>query len=124
MWTTTLTDRSAYAAAAAAGAVGWLALTYASGRREAWDSEWYFGLLLPALAVLVAWLGFLAPRQAWRWAFVPFGAQALVGFVQNPAASLLPAGLIVFAVLGAICLVPALMGSALRRWADRQSPRS
>jgi len=124
MWTATLTDRSAYTAAAAAGALGWLAVTYASGRREAWDSEWYFGLLLPALAVLVAWLGFLAPRHAWRWAFVPFGAQAVIALVQNPTASLLPFGLIVFAVLGAVCLVPAFVGSAMRRWVDRQGPLS
>ena len=54
--------------AAAVGALGWLAITLVTGRREAWDSEWYFALLLPGLAVLVAWLGFFSPRGAWRWA--------------------------------------------------------
>jgi hypothetical protein len=117
---TTLTDRSAFAAAAVAGAVGWAAITYATGRREAWDSEWYFSILLPGLAILVSWLGFLAPRAAWRWAFVPFAAQAVVAFAQNPAGGLLPLGLIVFGVFGLICLVPALVGSAFRRWFDRR----
>lgn len=115
-----LTDRSAFIIAAVAGAAGWLVVSSTSGRREAWDSEAYFALLLPALAILVTWLGFLAPRAAWRWAFVPFGAQALVAFVQSPTGGLLPLGLIVFAVLGGVCTVPALVGGWLRRWYDRQ----
>jgi hypothetical protein len=112
----TLSERGAYTAAALAGAVGWLAISLSTGRREAWDSELYFGLFLPAVAVLIAWLGFLTPRRAWRWAFVPFAAQALVAFVQNPTGGLLPLGLIVFAVFGILCVVPALVGSAMRRW--------
>ncbi len=119
----TLTDRFAFIIASVAGAVGWLTITYATGRREAWDSEWYFGLFMPAIAVLVAWLGFLTPRHPWRWAFGPFAAQALVAVAQNPTGSLLPVGLLVFAVFGAICAVPALVGSAMRRWVTRLSDR-
>ncbi len=116
-----LGDRAAYALAAAAGAGGWIVITSATGRREAWDSEWYFGLFLPLISMLVAWLGFLAPRRAWRWAFVPFAGQALVAFAQNPSGGLLPLGLIVFAVFGTVCVVPALVGAALRRWVDRRT---
>jgi hypothetical protein len=121
MLTLKLTDRAAFVIAAAAGAVGWLVIASSSGRREAWDSELYFGIFLPAVAVLVAWLGYLAPRHAWRWAFVPFAAQAVVAFAQDPAGSLMPVGLIVFAVFGVVCVVPALVGSATRRWVARQS---
>ena len=120
----TLSSRAAFGIAAAAGAAGWLAITAASGRREAWDSEYYFGLFLPALAVVVAWLGFLSPRGAWRWAVVPFAAQAVLALTQNPRAGLVPGGLIVFAVLALVCLVPALVGAVLRRWHDRQSSRA
>lgn len=116
LYTTTLSDRTACAIAALAGAAGWLAVSTWGGRREAWDSELYFSVFMPAIAVLVAWLGFLAPRQAWRWAFVPFGAQAVVALAQNPTAGLVPMGLIVFAVFGVLCVVPALVGSATRRW--------
>ena len=116
----TLSDRSALAAGALAGAVGWAAISYGTGRREAWESEWYFSLFLPGLAVLVAWLGFLAPRGAWRWAFVPFAAQALVAFAQNPNARSMRFSLIVLAVFGLVCLVPAVVGSLFRRWFDRQ----
>jgi hypothetical protein len=114
----TISARSAFLLAAAAGAAGWLAISLASGRREAWDSQWYFGIFLPGIAILVTWLGFLSPRGAWRWAFVPFAAQALIAFIQNPTGGL--HGLIVFAILGIVCLVPALVGAWFRRWYDRQ----
>lgn len=116
MITMTLTDRAAYAITAAAGAIGWITISQVTGRREAWDAEVYFGLFLPLIATIIAWIAFFAPRRAWRWAFVPFAAQAVVAFVQNPTANLLPLGLIVFGVFGLLCLVPALVGAGLRRW--------
>jgi hypothetical protein len=116
MLSSTLSDRSAYAITAVAGAMGWIVISSLTGRREAWDAEEYFGLFLPLIATIIAWVAFLAPTRAWRWAFVPFAAQAVVAFVQNPTANLLPAGLIVFGVFGLICVVPALVGAAMRRW--------
>lgn len=115
----TLSGRAAALTGAIVGALGWIVISYISGRREAWDSEYYFAILLPGLAVLVAWLGFLSPRGAWRWAFVPFAAQALVALAMNPTGGLLPLGLIVFAVFGIVCLVPAVVASWFRRWYDR-----
>ena len=115
----TLPARTAFIVAAVAGALGWIAISLGTGRREAWDSELYFGIFLPGIAILVTWLGFLSPRGAWRWAFVPFGAQALVAIVRDPT-GLFPRGLVVFAALGAVCLVPAVMGGWFRRWYDRQ----
>jgi hypothetical protein len=116
----TISERTAFVVAAVAGAIGWAAISTTTGRREAWDSEAYFALFLPGIAILVAWLGFLAPRGVWRWAFVPFGAQAIVAFFQNPSGGLLPLGLLVFAIFGAVCLVPALVAAWFRRWYDRQ----
>ena len=119
MLTLRLGDRTAYGLAAGAGIAGWLVITAATDRREAWDSEWYFGLFLPLISMQVAWLGFLAPRGAWRWAFVPFAGQALAAFALNPGGRLVPVGLIVFTVFAIVCLVPALVGAAFRRWLDR-----
>lgn len=115
---TTLGPRWAGAIAAVAGATGWLAIAHLTHRREAWDSALYFSWFLPSLALVVATLGFFAPERAWRWGFVPFGAQAVVAFVQDPTANLLPLGLIVFAIYGAIIAVPASIGAALRRWLE------
>jgi hypothetical protein len=116
----TLSDKWAYGLAAFAGAASWIAVSQATGRREAWDSELYFTLVLPSLWVFCAGLGFIAPARAWRWGFVPFAAQAVVMIVQKPTGSLLPLGLILFAVFGVIAAVPAHVGAWLRRIVERR----
>ena len=105
----------AYAIAAGAGAAGWLTIGLLTHRGEAWDSELYFTAFLPAIALVVGTVAFLAPERPWRWAFAPFGGQAVVAFLKNPTANLMPLGLIVFAFYGALCLVPANVGAAIRR---------
>jgi hypothetical protein len=117
---TTLRPRWACTIAALVGAFGWVAISQVTDRREAWDSELYFSWFLPSAALVVAGLAFFAPERWWRWAFVPFAAQAVVALVQDPTASLLPLGLIVFAFYGALCLVPAWVGAALRRRLERR----
>lgn len=105
----------AFAVTAAVGAVGWLMLSAISGRTEAWDSGLYFTTLLPITALVVAIVSHRAPERAWRWAFVPFMAQAAVSFIQNPSASLLPLGLLLFGFFGVLCLPAVWIGRALRR---------
>jgi len=106
-------ERSAYAVAAVGGAATWLMVSTIGGRREAWDSDLYFSVALPAIGALTALLGFLLPHPRWRWAFVPFGGQALVALLQNPTGGLLPLGLMVFAFFGVECLIPAYIGAKL-----------
>jgi peptidoglycan/LPS O-acetylase OafA/YrhL len=117
---TTLPPKWAGAIAAAAGVIGWLAISQLAHRSEAWDSDLYFSIFIPAVAIIVGGLGFLAPHRAWRWGFMPFASQAVLAFLQNPSANMLPLGLVVFAVYGAICSVPASLGGALRRWLDQR----
>jgi hypothetical protein len=119
----TLSNKWAYTFAALAGAASWIALSQATGRREAWDHELYFTLALPSLWVLGAGLGFTAPARAWRWGVVPFVAQAIVMIVQERGGNLLPLGVILFAVFGAIAAVPAQVGAWIRRWLERRSKR-
>jgi hypothetical protein len=114
----------AYAIAAVVGAVGWLGISQLTHRPEAWDGDLYFSWFLPSVALVVAGLAFLAPERSWRWAFTPFGAQAVVATVQNPGANLLPLGLLVFAFYGALCLIPAKLGVALRRRLESSQRRS
>jgi hypothetical protein len=110
------------AVAAGAGAAGWVVVGHVAHRREAWDSEIYFSSLLPALATVTAVLGYLSPRGAWRWAALPFAAQALVMMVQNGDWSLLPLGLLLFACFAGLCLVPAWLGALVRRSIGGSSP--
>jgi len=115
---TTLSSKWAYALSALIGAGSWIAVAQMTGRREVWDSDIYFSALLPGLWVCCIGLGFFAPARFWRWGFIPFAAQAVVMMVQKPTGSLLPLGLVLFAVLGGIAVVPAWFGAWLRRLAE------
>ena len=115
---TTLSSKAAYVLAAITGAAGWVAVSEVSARREAWDSPLYFAWLLPSVCLVVVMISFFAPERPWRWAFTPFAAQAVVVFVQNPGANLLPLGLIMFAIFGGVVTVPASIAAAARRRLD------
>ena len=60
----------------ALGVVGWVMIAKVSGRREAWDSELYFSVFMPSIAIIVGLVSWLIPRQYGRWAFLPFLGQA------------------------------------------------
>ena len=93
------------------GAVTWIAAAVAGGRREAWDSELYFIFVLPVIALTAGLVSYRVPNRTWRWAMFPFAAQAIVMFVQEPMGNLLPIGLIMFLIFGAVCLIPARIGA-------------
>jgi hypothetical protein len=97
------------------GAVTWIVVAILDGRREAWDSPFYFTVALPVLVLAVASVSYLVPVRVWRWAMFPFWAQAIVAFLQNPGANLLPLGLIVFSIFGAVFLLPANIGALIGR---------
>lgn len=100
---------------AAIGAATWIYVARVGTRREAWDNEIYFILAIPLIGLTAAVVSFFAPSRFWRWAMFPFAAQALVAVVQNPTANMLPLGLIMFAMFGAMCMVPAELGAAMGR---------
>jgi len=100
------------------GAAAWIVVAMFGGRREAWDSELYFAAL-PVIGLTAGAVAYFAPVRFWRWAFFPFLAQAVVMLAQGIAggagAGLLPPGLIVFAIFGAVCAIPAAIGAAAGR---------
>jgi hypothetical protein len=97
------------------GAATWIVIAKAGGRREAWDSELYFVAALPIIALTAAIVSYKAPARTWRWAMFPFAAQALVMLLQNPMGNMLPLGLIMFFIFGALCLIPARIGAFAAR---------
>ena len=100
--------------AAAVGASTWWYVAAVTHRREAWDADLYFTMAFPAIAVVGVVLAFSIRGKPWRWAMIPFGAQALVAFAKDPTANLLPLGLIMFAILGGLCAIPAMFVARLR----------
>jgi hypothetical protein len=56
-----------YGLALVTGILVWAVVSNASGRREAWDSQWYFLISIPVICVVSAALGFVEPSRPWRW---------------------------------------------------------
>jgi hypothetical protein len=100
--------------AAAAGGSTWWYVSAVTHRREAWDASLYFTLAFPLIAAVAVVLAFIEPWKPWRWAMIPFAAQAVVAFAKDPGGNLLPLGLIMFAILGGLCAVPATFVAWLR----------
>ena len=86
-------------AAAGAGALIWVLISTASGKREAWDSSLYFSVGMPAVCLLAGTLGFLEPKRTWRWGLAPLGGQFFAMLLMAGPGNLLPLGIIVFGVL-------------------------
>jgi hypothetical protein len=101
------------------GAIGWGLACQLSGRKEAWDSPYYFQLAYPLFALASVALGYFWPGRPWRWALGIALGQALVAFAKNPTASLMPLGVIVFAIYSAPLILTAMLGNRLHRWRRR-----
>ena len=113
-------DRRAYAFAIGGGVLLWLAAMAVGGRREAWDSGVYWMAAYPLSIVLAGWLGYEFPRNAWRWGLAIMLAQAVTLAVTALDFSMLPRGLIVFAVLSLPLMAAAVLVARLER---RRGPR-
>jgi hypothetical protein len=113
-------DRLVFAFALCAGAVTWLAVGAFAERKEAWDSSLYGTAALPVSYALLAGLGYVASRAAWRWPLLVFGGQLAAMLARNGVGgSLLPLGGLVFALLALFGLLPTYLGVALRRRRQR-----
>ncbi len=110
-------ERWLYVIAAASGILAWVAVSWVSGRREAWDSSWYFEAGIPALCLVSAVLGYLAPNRSWRWGAVPVGAQTLWMYATQGIGSLWPLGLL----MGAILAVPPILAARLGAFLGRKA---
>ena len=97
------------------GGLVWLSCAGFDLRREGWDDPSYFTIGLPALVVLSFLLGCCCPTRAWLFGAAPIIAQIALAVVGNPTASLLPLGLVFFAVLSLPCMYAAALAGLLRR---------
>jgi hypothetical protein len=100
-----------YGLAIMIGIAAWIAVSTASGRREAWDSEWYFLIGTPAVCLASAVLGFLEPSKSWRWGVAPLVGQFSWMLVTQGPGNLLPLGVVVFGVLSVPSIVTAKIGA-------------
>ena len=102
-----------YGFALVTGILVWAAVSNATGRREAWDSQWYFLISVPVVSIVSAVLGFVEPRKPWRWGVVPLVGQfSWMLFTQGPG-NLLPLGVVMFGVLSVPSIITARIGAFL-----------
>ena len=100
-----------YAAAILSGILVWVVVSAVSGRREAWDSHWYFSVGYPLICAVSMALGYLVPARSWRWGLAPFAGQFLWLLLTQGPGNLLPLGVIAFGVVSLPAVVAARIGA-------------
>jgi len=109
--------RAPYYVAAAIGASLWTATTLLTGRREAWDASAYWSYAYPACVLIAGLIAGLAPASLpWKIGLSMMCAQAVALAFFARSFTLLPLGLILFAILGVPVMLGAMLGRGLARW--------
>ena len=107
-------DAWLYALAVGTGILTWAVISAISGRREAWDSPWYFSVGVPVVCVISAVLGWIEPAKPWRWGVAPLVGQFSWMLVTQGPGNLLPLGVVVFGVLSVPSILTAKLGAVVR----------
>src|SRR2546429_5909502 len=100
-----------YGLAVVTGILVWVVVSEASGRREAWDSQWYFLISIPVVCVVSAALRFIEPSRPWRWGVAPLVGQFSWMLLTQGPGNLLPLGVVVFGVLSVPSIITARIGA-------------
>lgn len=88
----------------------------AGGRREAWDSEIYWAIGVPAALAVSCAIGYLAGRRNWYWTGLIVPSQVLTMMVRTSGLSgLWPLAVVLSSILGLPFLVAGFVGSRMRR---------
>jgi phosphatidylserine synthase len=106
-------DFRPYAASAVAGFVICLAVTLASGRREAWDSAAYFSVGIPLMCAVIFVVGYRYPLRTWRWTLCMAAGQSLAIALGGGSLSLWPLAIIAMTVLSIPQFVTGLIAGQL-----------
>lgn len=107
-------SKAAYGIAIGGGALLWLLTMALSGKTEAWDSGLYWTFAYPLAIALSGVLGYRVPDRPWRWGLAVMLVQAVVLALTAAGFSLLPLGLILFAILALPAVAVAALGARVR----------
>jgi peptidoglycan/LPS O-acetylase OafA/YrhL len=89
-----------YCLAIGAGVLLWIGTALVSGRSEAWDSPLYWSITYPLCLLLAGAFAYFEPERPWRWALALMLVQPLAMLLTSGSSlSLLPLGLVMFAIL-------------------------
>ncbi|MBI3806686.1 MAG: hypothetical protein HY281_04100 [Nitrospirae bacterium] len=101
-----------YGAACVSGILAWILISSFSGQTEAWDSELYLTLGIPALCLVAGALGFIEPKRSWRWGIIQILGQAVWMFASQGFGNLWPLGMVAFGIFA----IPLIMAAGLGAW--------
>ena len=104
-------DSIAVALSAITGFAVCLAITLATGKKEAWDSGLYFTIGIPIMCVIAFGLGWKFPQRVWRWALCIAIGQSVAMLLGGGSLSLWPLAIIAMTILSLPQLAAALLGS-------------
>lgn len=102
-----------YLASVLSGAVIWIAISLATNQMEAWDSDLYYSVGLPASCLLSFMFGLYRPRVSWKWGVLLFVGQFLALLVIRGPGNLLPLGVIAFGIFSLPAILTARIGASL-----------
>jgi hypothetical protein len=108
-------DYAAYAASALGGLVVCLAISAATGRREAWDSSVYFTAGIPVMVVAILVISYLRPRAPWRWALSMAVGQSVALLLGGNSASLWPLAILATSIVSLPQFAAGYVGSWIAR---------
>jgi NAD/NADP transhydrogenase beta subunit len=111
-----LERRGVILASVVAGVVLELAIQLVSGRREAWDSQAYWAIGVPAVLVVAAVIGFLSRGRAWVWTFLIVPGQVTAMMARSgEIGTLWPLTAALSSLLSVPFVAAAFLGSRFRR---------
>lgn len=102
-----------YVASALSGLLVCLAITLATGRKEAWDSAIYFSVGIPVMCSLIFAIAYLYPQRAWRWTLCMAVGQSLAIASGGSSLNLWPLSIVAMTVLSIPQFITGLVASRL-----------
>lgn len=105
-----------YTLAIMIGMTLWFAVSFISGRTEAWDAPQYWTIAFPLLLISAAALGYAFPEKPWRWALALFLSQMPAMMIRSgEVGNLWPLGLMMLAFYSLPAIVCAKGGAWWRK---------
>ena len=109
-------DLGFFLGVAVVGLAIWLAVSAVSGKREVWESDYFYNVGFPCLALISGVAGFLRPNRPWLWGIATVALQPLTLYWgHNPFHDGIGAiGLFFFAAYSVALAFCAVGGASLR----------
>lgn len=107
----------AYAVSALAGLAVCLAISLATGRKEAWDSGVYFSVGIPIMVLTIFAISYVFPRYAWRWTLSMALGQSVAMLLGGNSLSLWPLAIIAMMIFS----LPQFAAGFAASWLARRN---